>query len=307
MVRRASSAGATAATGPIAGVPGSFHVREPVRVVGSVMVDDITTEPGRARSLSYGGVGHNVVRQLARCGIRATFITVSSDEAPLAEARAAGVRVLTKRVEQGVGYFEGKLDASGDVVRTSITLPALEALDDAFLDDCMSLENGTIVMETGLPARVRRRCLAHALRSGDTAWALPTRLDVETGAREMLSQFDAVVLNEREAATLLSRDLPDMSAVLAAARDLLAARTSLVAITLGADGVVVKTPCFTGHLPARAVSVTSTLGAGDAFAAGLCATLARRGTLEAAARHGLELASRVVASPYSVPAEGASP
>jgi fructokinase len=72
-----------------------------------------------------------------------------------------------------------------------------------------------------------------------------------------------------------------------AARDLLAAGPSLVVVTRGAAGAVGITALATVDVPGTPVVVRDTVGAGDAFTAGLLGFLALRGVLDRAALRSL--------------------
>ncbi|HEV8340399.1 MAG TPA: carbohydrate kinase [bacterium] len=61
-----------------------------------------------------------------------------------------------------------------------------------------------------------------------------------------------------------------------AARDILGVGPALVVVTVGADGCHAYSRQLTGHLPAPRVEVVDTVGAGDAFSAGLLSRLAER-------------------------------
>ncbi|QAY60802.1 1-phosphofructokinase family hexose kinase [Microbacterium protaetiae] len=85
-----------------------------------------------------------------------------------------------------------------------------------------------------------------------------------------------VAPSRRELAELVSADLDDLDAQIGAAQQLIAdGRSSLVALTLGGAGAVMVSSEAVVRLPAAAVTVRSTVGAGDAFLAGLVLRLAQ--------------------------------
>jgi fructokinase len=63
------------------------------------------------------------------------------------------------------------------------------------------------------------------------------------------------------------------------ARRLLDLGAELVVVTLGGDGAIARTRGAAGRVPAQRVAVLDTIGAGDAFGAGLLVALEQRGTL----------------------------
>jgi sulfofructose kinase len=108
---------------------------------------------------------------------------------------------------------------------------------------------------------------AHAAATWARAAGVPVVVDVDTGVdrvERLLAETDAVILSREFAAALTGTRSAD--AALAA----LAARTKapLVAVTLGADGVIARTAAGTLHVPGYAVAAVDTTGAGDLFRAG---------------------------------------
>jgi len=90
--------------------------------------------------------------------------------------------------------------------------------------------------------------------------------------------------NRDELSQLLARPLPDMVALLEAARTLRDGGVALVVVSMGADGALFVSN--EGALTARLAigEVASTVGAGDAMVAGITAALAEEASLERTAR-----------------------
>ncbi|GAB7551649.1 1-phosphofructokinase [Novosphingobium sp. 11B] len=90
--------------------------------------------------------------------------------------------------------------------------------------------------------------------------------------------------NRDELSQLLARPLPDMVALLEAARTLRDGGVALVVVSMGADGALFVSD--EGALTARLAigEVASTVGAGDAMVAGITAALAEEASLERTAR-----------------------
>ncbi|MEG9437538.1 ribokinase [Edaphobacter sp. HDX4] len=96
---------------------------------------------------------------------------------------------------------------------------------------------------------------------------------------------DYITPNETEAAALTGIEVEDVDAAERAAEALLNRGVANIAITLGANGVLLKNHELTAHLPAiDAGPVLETTGAGDAFNGGLAVALAEGRGLEEAAR-----------------------
>ncbi len=111
------------------------------------------------------------------------------------------------------------------------------------------------------------------------AAAIPVVVDVDTGVdgvERLLAMTDAVILGREFACGLTGTT--DIDAALTALVTL--TRAPLVAITLGAEGVVARTNAGTILAPGFAVEATDTTGAGDVFRAGFIHGLLRAWPLE---------------------------
>ncbi|MGB9669426.1 MAG: carbohydrate kinase family protein, partial [Anaerolineales bacterium] len=67
-----------------------------------------------------------------------------------------------------------------------------------------------------------------------------------------------------------------------------------VIIKLGGDGCYVNGETFIGKVPSEKVTVVDTTGAGDAFAAGMLASLAQGASLYDACKKGNEMGAKIV-------------
>lgn len=94
---------------------------------------------------------------------------------------------------------------------------------------------------------------------------------MQPGFAAMLPLVDLLVLNESEGAQLGGSGEPETIAT-----DLAARSGGLVVLTLGARGAIVRGPDFRAAVPARAVPVVDTTGAGDTFAGVLVGALWHR-------------------------------
>lgn len=106
----------------------------------------------------------------------------------------------------------------------------------------------------------------------------------------LLANVDVLVPNRQELATLVGRDLSG------GLRDLEEAARTLegpgaVVVTLGSDGALVVEGNSSLHVPAVAVTVVDTTGAGDSFCAALTAGLLSGDDLPAAVRAAVRVAA----------------
>ena len=110
------------------------------------------------------------------------------------------------------------------------------------------------------------------------------------GARHFLGRIDVLVVNETEAEDLLGGAVTAEHGT-AASLALAALGPRTVVITLGAAGAAIAHEGQTALLPAPAVEVIDTTGAGDAFCGAFAAALARGADPFAAARAGIAAGS----------------
>jgi len=103
-----------------------------------------------------------------------------------------------------------------------------------------------------------------------------------------LPHLDYFIANQHEAFRLTGLEEPA-----AAATDLRRRGAQAVIIKLGAQGCYAASSNFNGLVPGVAVQVVDTTGAGDAFAAGLIAALARGQGLQAACQAGNQAGARI--------------
>lgn len=128
------------------------------------------------------------------------------------------------------------------------------------------------------------------------AWAWLMRALAGTGRKVLLDTSgpalkDAALAgptlmkpNREELAALLGYPLPDRQALLRGARELRARGVERVVVSAGGEGALFVSPDATLWAQPPKVTLTTTVGAGDAMVAGLAAALARGLSAEATAR-----------------------
>ncbi len=103
-----------------------------------------------------------------------------------------------------------------------------------------------------------------------------------------MPHLDHFLANQHEAFRLTGQEEPQ-----AAAANLRRRGARAVIIKLGARGCYAASPSFTGIIPGEAIQVLDTTGAGDAFAAGFIAALARGQDLQTACQAGNRAGARI--------------
>ncbi|GAA4475759.1 ribokinase [Rhodococcus olei] len=252
-----------------------------VTVLGSVNMDLVTTTAhlpapgetvlGTGFRTGSGGKGANQAVAAARAGAQVVFLGAVGDDAFAPALRRglveAGVDVALLRTVPGPsGVAAITVDRAGEnsIVVVGGANRTVDALTDA--ERAAVVDADVLLCQLELPVTVVAEAIAVAHRSGTVTVlnAAPAQPLPDT----LLTEVDVLVVNETEAAQLGEHALT---------------RAGNVVTTLGRRGARRRGPDGTAlHVPAPAVTVVDTTGAGDAFT----------GTLAACWHRGPEIAVR---------------
>ncbi len=159
---------------------------------------------------------------------------------------------------------------------------AARTLDRAFVERARAHIAGSRVFATQLeqPVDAALHGLQIAREARVTTVLNPAPAPALAMADAIWALCDIVVPNEVEASMLTGIDVDGPRSATDAADVLLAKGASHVIVTLGSQGVLLRSPTLCLHLPpVVAGTVCDTTGAGDAFMGGLCTALAEGRTL----------------------------
>jgi ribokinase len=263
-------------------------------VVGSFNADLVTylqrlpspgeTVHGHRFTTGPGGKGSNQAVAAARLGSQVTFIGRVGQDA-LAEIgltlwKTQGIdsSCVERDADHATGVAVIFVEDSGQNVIV-VTLGANDALSPADIDRAeaaiASADFLLTQLETNLDTvshalKVARRHGVRTMLNPAPARELPA---------DLLANVDYLTPNEHELAIMGGR-----GAVEDAARSLLQRDDQTLIVTLGAKGAQWITRSGSGIVPAYPVDVVDTVGAGDAFCAGLAVALAEGKPLEEALR-----------------------
>ncbi len=270
-----------------------------VAVLGSLHMDVMVYAPDRPRKgetlrgsgwgLRCGGKGGNQAVQAAVHGAQVSMISrIGADEFGeklLANLRAAGVNTDPVLLDEtaGSGMSVAIVDETGDygaVIVSGVnmhmdaadiarTLPLIQSADVLVLQYEVPLE--TVAQAAQAAAAANTTVVLNA------APAYPPPAD-------LLPYVDILVVNEVEGEMLSSIPITDRAAAFRAA-ERLAQQVRTVILTLGGEGAIIATGGSLFHLPAYAVRVVDTHGAGDAFVGALAAQLSSGMDISAAVRY----------------------
>jgi len=246
---------------------------------------------------AFGGVARNVAENLARLGLPTQLISAVGDDAAggalLAQAASIGVSTQHTWVAPGAatGSYTAVLDDRGQMLLALAAMPLTDQLTPQFLkqSNAQRTRARLTVLDLNLPALSVAALLEEARDRGHAMVAVAVSEPKMNRLPQDLRGLQCLILNRGELQALLPEVRDDAQAFAA----LHGRGVGQIALTQGSDGVVCsQVGESVRHLPAAAVDVVDVTGAGDAFAAGVCAGLYQSPhDLAAACRIGLRLAA----------------
>ena len=247
--------------------------------------ESLFTEPG--------GKGYNQAVAARRMGTEAVFAgAVGRDtEGDLCEARLVeeGITACLIRKPERTAYASILTDGSGENRVTVFPGARLTAADIRGLEGRFA-EAGMVLLTPEIPEEVFAEALALAKKHGVRAVVNPAPFF--PWVRKYLDSAWVLTPNGSEAGVMLDcgpEDLP---------RALAASRYPRVIVTLGGEGALCADNGDITKIPAPAVTVRDTTGAGDCFNGVLCAWLLEGYSLTEAAGGAVLAASLSVTHPH---------
>ncbi len=266
--------------------------RAEIIVIGEAFVDFLPKGTGRLSHIDgfemhCGGAPCNVARGASRLGVGSRFVTVlGADEFSdfvLEQLRLAGVHTdAVRRLPEGrMQLCFVTLDDRGDRQFTgrgpdaSLSLGVQDVRPEHFANaEALGITCGSLRTRQGVFAVDRALQHARGLVFCDPGTCPPEWCEPRLMNRRLWGVFtrcDVVKCADHETYWLTEEDDP-----LRAAQRLVAEGVKLAVVTCGARGAVwARAGGATGAVPAPAVQVVDTTGAGDAFMSALVAWLVR--------------------------------
>jgi fructokinase len=274
----------------------------PVLVIGEALVDIVTGDGsgngngnGKGVKATPGGSPANVAVGLARFGIPTELVTRFGTD-PYGDQLGAHL------FGNGVQLAPGSVDPA---FRTSTATATLDPDGVASYEFDITWETPALSLSTSCPA-VHTGSIATVLEPGAEAirkflaslagqpvtvtldpnarpTITPDPVSTWAAVRELAATADLVKLSDEDCEFLRPGLTPDEIAA-----ELLSDRTRCVVLTLGGAGAVGFIPTARVEVPAPAIEVVDTVGAGDSFMAALIAGLYTRGLLGAVRLEGLD-------------------
>ena len=289
-------------------------------VIGAVFVDikgypesafiPTGRNAGRVEQV-HGGVGRNVVEDIANCELRPTFVS-------LVDKSGAGADVVRKlknhkvntdyirATEDGMGTWLAVFDNDGDVAASISKRPDLMPIADILEEqgDEIFRNADSIIIEIDVDKEIVKRTFRLAKKYGKKVFAVVANMSIALERRDFLQSIDCFVCNLQEAGILFYEDYegrtPEEMVEIVSQR-VCAARIPSMIVTMGSEGAVyADMHGDKGFCPARKVKVKDTTGAGDSFCAGVAIGLTYGKDLKESCRIGAMLAASVIVSSENV-------
>ena len=283
-------------------------------VIGAVFVDikgfpeDAYIPDGRnAGHIEYihGGVGRNVVEDIANVELRPTFLSIV-DNTPMGEDVVNKLKrhkvncdyVLS--IPSGMGTWLAVFDSSGDLAGSISQRPNMMPLLDLLEEkgDEIFANADSVVLEVDLDKEIVKKAFQLAEKYNKKVFSVVSNMTIAAQRRDFIQRFDCFICNQLEAGILFADDYSDktpeeLQGIIA--EKVVRAHFPAMIVTMGAAGsVYADIHGNKGHVPARKVNVIDTTGAGDAFCSGVVAGLTYGKTLPEAVEIGSYLAASVI-------------
>ncbi len=287
-------------------------------VAGEALIDLIPSPSGDL-SVNPGGGPFNTARWLGRLGVDVGFLGSFAAD-PLGqrlreELVAAGVsldQIVASELPTTLALAQ--LDASGaasysfymrstssaDLTRERAVARLPQALAALYVGSLGLVLEPVAAAVVAVVEAARKRGALVMVDPNVRPSLIDDRSAYMARLERVLDQADVLKLSVEDAAWLWPGEPPQ-----AAARRLLQRGPTVVVLTAGADGATVFTTHGETAVPAVNVDVVDTIGAGDAFSAGLLASWLRSVQTHEAAVQAAAFASQLAAAACSV--RGATP
>lgn len=265
---------------------------------------------GRVEQI-HGGVGRNVVEDIANVELRPTFVSLvdpsGSGADVIRKLKTHKVNIDYIRVTpDGMGTWLAVFDNDGDVCASVSKRPQLRPIADILEKhgDEIFRDADSIIIEIDMDKEVVKQTFRLAKKYQKPIYAVVANMSIAVERRDFLQSTDCFVCNIQEAGILFSDDYSDRTPaqmVEIVSEKVIRANIPSMIVTMGGQGAVYADRSgVKGHCPARRVEVKDTTGAGDSFCAGAAIGLTYGKTLAEACDIGALLAASVITTSENV-------
>jgi len=210
------------------------------------------------------------------------------------------------RAEGGLGMWLAIFDEAGDVAGSISRRPDTSGIERILVDrgDEIVSRADSVCVDLDIDAPILERVLNLARRHGKEVYSPVTNMAIARERSGMLGRVSCLVCNQQESGVLFSAELgvaspEELRAALPGRLERIGLRS--IVVTMGAQGsVFARIDGQSGWCPAHVVEVVDTVGAGDAFFAGVAVGLTYGKGLGESCAIGAKLAASTIASEENV-------
>ena len=259
----------------------------------------------------HGGVGRNVVEDIANCELRPTFVSLvdqSGDGADVIK-KLKNHKVDTRYIRttrDGMGTWLAVFDNDGDVAASISKRPDLMPIVDILEEEGDEIFSNadSIICEIDVDKEIVKRVFKLAKKYNKKVFSVVGNMSIALERRDFMKSIDCFVCNIQEAGLLFFEDFSNKSPeemVDILSEKVIAAQFKSMIVTMGGDGAVYADMYGDkGFCPARKVDVKDTTGAGDSFCAGVAIGLTYGKSLAESCEIGALLAASVIVTTENV-------
>ena len=198
----------------------------PIVVVGNVFVDikgfpDNKFIPAGRNAGSveivHGGVGRNLVEDIANVELRPRFVSMVDNTAEGAEVlhKLQNHKVDTRYVAQvpdGMGMWLAVFDNTGDIVSSISKRPRMDAMLELLerQGDEIFRDADSIVIEIDMEKEIIKKVLSFAEKYHKKVFAVVANMSIASLRRDFLQSIDCFVCNLQEAGILFAADFEEL-------------------------------------------------------------------------------------------------
>ena len=166
----------------------------------------------------HGGVGRNVVEDIANVELRPTFVSVVDDTGLSDDVvrnlirHKVEVRYIARSPE-GLGTWLAVFDNDGDVIASISRRPDVSGIEDVLDEhgDAIFSSADSIVIEFDMEVSILKKALDLAGKYNKEVYTVISNMGIAMKRRDLLRRTSVLVCNEQEAGMLFTEDYSDVT------------------------------------------------------------------------------------------------
>lgn len=262
------------------------------------------SNPGKINQ-SFGGVGRNIVENIARLGGDVAMLSLTGDDfmGESARRQLESLGVDTGKIYpakgESTGMYLSILNHNNDMELAICNMDILERITPAFLEDKMEELNTSKII--GVDCNLRSETLAYIISRAEVPLFLdPVSASKAERVKSMIGGFHTIKPNRIEAELLSGIKITDDVGLSRAGEWFCRQGVKRVFISLGEKGAYYREGASEGIVETKPVQILSATGAGDAFSAAILLSHVMGLSAKEAAQMGIACASVALQSQTAV-------